>query len=196
MRNICSLNRTVQSRYAHCINYEMCIFCSYNQLLSENSIAGESQILNVFFTESISRRRKICYNFCIKRHWGIEMIDREEFRDLLYSIFYESVSDPAIIHKQHEKIRMWIQANIPSKLYRYRNVNAHTLDAFKKDEIWGSSVYTFNDPFECMPHCDPNRAKDILKMELNIEQIAEKFRAYQRGDDQTLQAVFSGEQLQ
>ena len=42
------------------------------------------------------------------------MIDREEFRDLLYSIFYESVSDPAIIHKQHEKIRMWIQANIPS----------------------------------------------------------------------------------
>ena len=104
------------------------------------------------------------------------MIDREEFRDLLYSIFYESVSDPAIIHKQHEKIRMWIQANIPSKLYRYRNVNAHTLDAFKKDEIWGSSVYTFNDPFECMPHCDPNRAKDILKMELNIEQIAEKFR--------------------
>lgn len=122
--------------------------------------------------------------------------DREEFRDLLYSIFYESVSDPAIIHKQHEKIRMWIQANIPSKLYRYRNVNAHTLDAFKKDEIWGSSVYTFNDPFECMPHCDPNRAKDILKMELNIEQIAEKFRAYQRGDDQTLQAVFSSEQLQ
>lgn len=25
------------------------------------------------------------------------MIDREEFRDLLYSIFYESVSDPAYL---------------------------------------------------------------------------------------------------
>lgn len=89
MRNICSLNRTVQSRYAHCINYEMCIFCSYNQLLSENSIAGESQILNVFFTESISRRRKICYNFCIKRHWGIEMIDREEFQTY-FTVYFTS----------------------------------------------------------------------------------------------------------
>lgn len=52
------------------------------------------------------------------------MIDREEFRDLLYSIFYESVSDPAIIHKQHEKIRMWIQANILEMLqilWKYRN---------------------------------------------------------------------------
>ena len=117
MRNICSLNRTVQSRYAHCINYVMCIFCSYNQLLSENSIAGESQILNVFFTESISRRRKICYNFCIKRHWGIEMIDREEFRDLLYSIFYESVSDPAIITQAARK-----NPHVDSSEYSFQTV--------------------------------------------------------------------------
>ena len=76
------------------------------------------------------------------------MTNREEFCALLYGTFYESISDSAIIRQQHEKIRMWIQANIPSKLYRYRNVNAHTLDAFKKDEIWGSAVYTFNDPFD------------------------------------------------
>ena len=113
------------------------------------------------------------------------MTNREEFCALLYGTFYESISDSAIIRQQHEKIRTRFQSNIPSRLYRYRAVNDHTFDALRKDEIWGSSIFSFNDPFECMPHCDPNRAKDILKMELNIEQIAEKFRAYQRGDDQT-----------
>ena len=62
----------------------------------------------------------------------MEMVNREEFRDFLYGTFYESVSEPAIIRKQHEKLRTWVQTNIPSKLYRYRNVTVHTLDAFKK----------------------------------------------------------------
>ena len=74
------------------------------------------------------------------------MTDREEFRALLYGTFYESISDPASIGQQHEKIRTWVQNNIPTKLYRYRTVNDHTLDALRKDEIWGSSVCTFNDP--------------------------------------------------
>lgn len=55
------------------------------------------------------------------------MTNREEFRDLLYGTFYESISDSAIIRQQHEKIRTWVQNNIPSRLYRYRAVNEHTL---------------------------------------------------------------------
>lgn len=100
------------------------------------------------------------------------MTNREEFRDLLYGTFYESISDPASIGQQHEKIRTWVQNNIPSRLYRYRAVNEHTFDALRKDEIWGSSVCTFNDPFECMPHYDPERAKELLKREMDIGQIA------------------------
>ena len=73
------------------------------------------------------------------------MTDREEFRALLYGTFYESISDSAIIRQQHEKIRTWVQSNIPSRLYRYRAVNDHTFDAFRKDEIWGSSIFSFND---------------------------------------------------
>ena len=64
------------------------------------------------------------------------MTNREEFRDLLYGTFYESISDSAIIRQQHEKIRTWVQSNIPSRLYRYRAVNDHTFDALRKDEIW------------------------------------------------------------
>ena len=94
------------------------------------------------------------------------MTNREEFRDLLYGTFYESISDSAIIRQQHEKIRTWVQNNIPSRLYRYRAVNEHTFDALRKDEIWGSSIFSFNDPFECMPHYDPERAKELLKREI------------------------------
>ena len=125
------------------------------------------------------------------------MTNREEFCALLYGTFYESTSDPARIRQQHEKIRTWVQNNIPTKLYRYRTVNDHTLDALRKDEIWGSSVCTFNDPFECMPHYDPERAKELLKREMDIGQIAEKYRAYKNGDSvPALQSIFSEEQLQ
>ena len=109
------------------------------------------------------------------------MTNREEFCALLYGTFYESISDSAIIRQQHEKIRTWVQSNIPSRLYRYRAVNDHTFDALRKDEIWGSSIFSFNDPFECMPHYDPERAKELLKREMDIGQIAEKYRAYKNG---------------
>ena len=125
------------------------------------------------------------------------MTDREEFRALLYGTFYESISDSAIIRQQHEKIRTWVQSNIPSRLYRYRAVNDHTLDALRKNEIWGSSIFSFNDPFECMPHYDPERAKKLLKREVNIGRIAEKYRAYKNGESApTFQSVFTKEQLQ
>lgn len=125
------------------------------------------------------------------------MTNREEFRDLLYGTFYESISDSAIIRQQHEKIRTWVQNNIPSRLYRYRAVNEHTFDALRKDEIWGSSIFSFNDPFECMPHYDPERAKELLKREMDIGQIAEKYRAYKNGGSvPALQSIFSEEQLQ
>ena len=125
------------------------------------------------------------------------MTNREEFCALLYGTFYESISDSAIIRQQHEKIRTWVQNNIPSRLYRYRAVNEHTFDALRKDEIWGSSIFSFNDPFECMPHYDPERAKELLKREMDIGRIAEKYRAYKNGGSvPALQSIFSEEQLQ
>lgn len=120
------------------------------------------------------------------------MTNREEFCALLYGTFYESISDSAIIRQQHEKIRTWVQSNIPSRLYRYRAVNDHTFDALRKDEIWGSSIFSFNDPFECMPHYDPERAKELLKREMDIGQIAEKYRAYKNGGSvPALQSILS-----
>ena len=125
------------------------------------------------------------------------MTNREEFCALRYGTFYDSISDSAIIRQQHEKIRTWVQSNIPSRLYRYRAVNEHTFDALRKDEIWGSSIFSFNDPFECMPHYDPERAKELLKREMDIGRIAEKYRAYKNGDSvPALQSIFSEEQLQ
>ena len=57
--------------------------------------------------------------------------------------------------------------------------------------------FSFNDPFECMPHYDPERAKELLKREMDIGRIAEKYRAYKNGGSvPALQSIFSEEQLQ
>ena len=66
------------------------------------------------------------------------MTNREEFCALLYGTFYESISDSAIIRQQHEKIRTWVQSNIPSRLYRYRAVNDHTFDALSERMKYGA----------------------------------------------------------
>ena len=59
------------------------------------------------------------------------MTKREEISALLYGTIYESISDSAIIRQQHEKIRTWVQSNIPSRLYRYRAVYDHTFVALR-----------------------------------------------------------------
>lgn len=44
--------------------------------------------------------------------------------------------------------------NVPSKLYRFRSPSEHSFDALVSDQIWGSRIDTFNDPFENEPCYD------------------------------------------
>ena len=80
-----------------------------------------------------------------------DKIDREQFADLLYSIQYNNHIDPEDVKTLFSPMREWIKTNIPSKLYRFRQVNKYSINALINDEIWGSAIRTFNDPYECLP---------------------------------------------
>ena len=73
-------------------------------------------------------------------------------------------------------IGKWIIENIPSKLYRYRKFdeNGYNFNAFKEDEIWGSSISTFNDPFESVPWYDDKKILESLLKGFDVNNICSR----------------------
>ena len=79
---------------------------------------------------------------------------RKEFHDLLDAIHISNMSDKYIAKMQIETLRDWIIENTPTKLYRYYSYNPiseddYNLKNLKNEEIWGSRISVFNDPYEC-----------------------------------------------
>lgn len=83
------------------------------------------------------------------------MADYKAFADLLESVSFSSIDDPQTINESMRKIQSWIVSNISSKLFRYRSFKDESFPAdLKINEVWGSSILTFNDPLECTPCVD------------------------------------------
>lgn len=98
-----------------------------------------------------------------------DKIDREQFANLLYSIQYNNHIDPEDVKTLFSPMREWIKTNIPSKLYRFRQVNKYSINALVNDEIWGSAIRTFNDPYECLPCYDINKINELIDLEFSPE---------------------------
>ena len=77
-----------------------------------------------------------------------------EFARLLFQTHYNNYTSPEEVKSKLYPLRDWIKGQIPQKLYRYRTFSDYSIEALKNDEIWGSSIATFNDPFECLPYYD------------------------------------------
>ena len=99
------------------------------------------------------------------------MDDRENFAELLYSTYFDSICDNDIYESQMNTLRSWIKANIPSKLYKYRSAEARHFDVFRNDQLWGGSILSFNDPLECLPYYDLSKINAAIKEEFSPEII-------------------------
>lgn len=82
------------------------------------------------------------------------MADRKEFADLLYGTMINSTSSKENAFEKLSKIRGWLLANTPKRLFRFRSCSEHSIEALKEDQIWGTSIWGFNDPYECVPCYD------------------------------------------
>lgn len=95
------------------------------------------------------------------------MVNREEFAKLLYGTIINSTSEDQIAFEKLSRICNWIQENIPSTLYRFRSYNEKSVNALKNDEVWGSSILQFNDPYECVPFYDMGLINNNINRILN-----------------------------
>lgn len=116
---------------------------------------------------------------------GIKMqstIDRKQFADLLYKVQYSSFSDSENVRNLLIPIREWIKANIPTKLYRFRQINKYSMNAFENDEVWGSIINTFNDPYECLPCYDMDEINAQIEREFSMESLKSNLRQISSND--------------
>lgn len=99
------------------------------------------------------------------------MNKRKEFEHLLYGTTIESICSKEKANNKLKILQEWIIANIPNRLYRFRANTDYTIDALRKDQIWGSNLWQLNDPYECVPYYNSDTLQRTLEKELSFENI-------------------------
>lgn len=66
------------------------------------------------------------------------MVDRKEFAELLYGTIINSTNSKENAFEKLSKIRGWLLANTPKRLFRFRRCNEYSIEALKEDQIWGT----------------------------------------------------------
>lgn len=107
----------------------------------------------------------------------------DEFFELLLHTMISSTDDIARARDKLIKLRDWLLSNVPSKLYRFRSPSEHSFDALVSDQIWGSRIDTFNDPFENEPCYDWDTLSKWLDTEFYCpaESALERLKLAQQG---------------
>ena len=107
----------------------------------------------------------------------------DEFFELLLRTWISSTDDAAQARDKLIKLRDWLLSNVPSKLYRFRSPSEHSFDALVSDQIWGSRIDTFNDPFENEPCYDLDTLTEWLKTEFicPAENVLDLLKLIQQG---------------
>ena len=80
------------------------------------------------------------------------MVDRKEFAELLYGTVISSKESDEKAFEKLSRIRKWLLNNTPKRLFRFRRCSDYSIEALKEDQIWGTSIWEFNDPYECWFH--------------------------------------------
>lgn len=98
-------------------------------------------------------------------------MEKQEFSQLLYETSFDSTATSEETTSKLAPIRDWIKCNVPRQLFRYRRVNNNALNALKNDEVWGSTILEFNDPYECTPCYDIEKLKEHLLQMFSYDAI-------------------------
>lgn len=99
------------------------------------------------------------------------MNKRAEFEKILQSTVIDNSLPPDSAREAIIRLQQWILRNLPKRLYRFRSNTDYTIKALRNDEIWGSNIWEFNDPYECVPFCDFSKLHRILNEEMAFDQV-------------------------
>lgn len=99
------------------------------------------------------------------------MDKHDEFKTLLYQTEYDNFCDETIALAKLKTLRDWIKSNLPKRLFRYRQFTENSLNALRNDEIWGSQVTKYNDPYEYIPCYDIKKVNQFINREFDEKVI-------------------------
>jgi len=77
-----------------------------------------------------------------------------------------------------------IRENTPKSLFRFRDFNEFTIDAFWKDSIFHSAPKSFNDPHDCLVYVDKPLLDNIIEKYLMPQNIEILIKQWQDRDQQ------------
>ena len=110
------------------------------------------------------------------------MDKRIEFERLLYGTTVDSLSSQETAKVKIKTLQEWIITNIPDRLYRFRANTEYAVSALRNDEIWGSNLWEFNDPYECIPFYNLDTIQSELERGLSFEHILNLIQLFKSGN--------------
>lgn len=110
------------------------------------------------------------------------MDKRIEFERLLYGTTVDSLSSQETAKVKIKTLQEWIITNIPNRLYRFRANTEYAVSALRNDEIWGSNLWEFNDPYECIPFYNLDTIQSELERGLSFEHILNLIQLFKSGN--------------
>lgn len=124
------------------------------------------------------------------------MKEISEFKELLYDTIIDSICTDESARNKMKALQEWIITNIPRHLYRFRSCTNYAIDALKNDEIWGSKICEFNDPYECTPFYNYDTLQKTVQHELSFENIFNQINLLKEGNiSARLEHIFDKETI-
>lgn len=99
-----------------------------------------------------------------------KMEKRQEFYDLLCQMHIINTETEASARQKYQIIQKWLLENTPTRLFRYFSNAERNIDALANNEVWGSRIDTFNDPYECVPCFDAQWLLDAIDHDVLTQQ--------------------------
>ena len=110
------------------------------------------------------------------------MNKRAEFEKILQSTVIDNSLPPDSAREAIIRLQQWILGNLPKQLYRFRSNTDYTISALRKDQIWGSNIWEFNDPYECVPFCDFAKLQQTLDEEMSFDHVENVIKILKSGE--------------
>ena len=78
-------------------------------------------------------------------------------------IFFDTILPHPIVEEERKRIFQplvnWVNKNIPSKLFKFRECNENNIQAFSNKQVWFATASKMNDDFDSLLFCDVDRIK-------------------------------------
>lgn len=110
------------------------------------------------------------------------MNKRAEFEKILQSTVIDNSLPTDSAREAIIRLQQWILGNLPKQLYRFRSNTDYTISALRKDQIWGSNIWEFNDPYECVPFCDFAKLQQTLDEEMSFDHVENVIKILKSGE--------------